>query len=351
MLPIEAAYPTVEKGRLPVVRSRNTSPLRWWAIARRVYVLDVVQRAAAGFWRHGAAIYAAAMSYYVLLTLFPLLILVVAVVGLLAHDPAVEERIVGVILGRFPAEVNLRPSVEAVVSGVARTNPGLLGTLGLLGALVTASGMFGTLRSALNSAFDVPGARSFVRGKVVDLVSMLGVLGLVALSIAATALLGLFRAGADHLSSGMLPTLAWGLAYFLLPFGLSFVTFLGAYWLIPNLTIKLRELWIGALLAAVGFELAKSGFGLYVANFSRYPELYGALGGAVVLLVFVYVTSSIVIFAAEVTSELVKDRARADERELEEQADVIERELLATLRLPALHGSERPGLPITTASA
>lgn len=289
----------------------NAKLPRWWAVARRVYVVDVAQRAATGFWRHGAATAAAAISYYVVLSLFPLIILLVAVLGLLARDPAIHERVVSVILGLFPAEVQLRPPVEAVVSGVAETNPGLLAMLSLLGAVGPASGMFGTLRGALNHAFAVPGAGSFIRGKAVDLLSMLGVLGLVVLSIAATTLLGVSRAVADPWFSGLLPNLVWGLAYILLPLGLSFVTFLGAYWLIPNRTIKVSELWSGSLLAAVGFELAKTGFGLYVANVGRYQEVYGALGGAVALLVFVYVASTIVLFAAEVTSELIQDRARA----------------------------------------
>jgi membrane protein len=61
--------------------------------------------------------------------------------------------------------------------------------------------------------------------------------------------------------------------------------------------------------AAIGFELAKAGFGPYVANFGRYEELYGALGGVAAFLVFVFMVASIGIFAAGLTSELAKDRA------------------------------------------
>ena len=288
----------------------NGELTRWRGLAQRVYILDLLRRATGDFTRHGGSTYAAAMSYYVLLSLFPSLILAVVVLGLLARDPTVQERFVDVILERFPTEVDLRPQVEAVVSGVAETDMGVLGVLSLLGAAGTASGTFGTLRRALNRAFDVPGTRSFIHGKAVDLASTLGVLGLVALSISATTAIGVFRVVADELFGGFLPNLAWAAVYFLLPFGLSFVTFVGVYWLIPNLTVAWSELWIGALLAAVGFEVTKAGFGLYLANFGRYQEVYGALGGAVAFLVFVFVASNIVIFAAEVMSELVKDRRR-----------------------------------------
>src|SRR5439155_8880175 len=121
----------------------------------------------------------------------------VAVLGLLVRDPAIQKRIVSAIVNQFPPEVNLRNQVEAVVAGVAGRYVTALGLLGGPAAVWTASAVFGTLRRALNRAFGDPGARSFIRGKVVDLVSVVGVMGLVALSITATAVLGLVRAGAD----------------------------------------------------------------------------------------------------------------------------------------------------------
>ena len=292
--------------------SKNSAGLpRWWAVVRRVHAVDVVWRAAKNYGDHGGAVYAAAMSYYVLFSLFPLLIFGVAVLGLLVRNASIQDRIVSAIVDQFPPEVNLRGQIETVVSGVAESYITVLGLLGGLAAVWTASGVFGSLRRALNRAFDVPGAHSFICGKLVDLASVLGVMGLVALSMAASAVLGLFRALADDYIAGWPANLVWGLVYFLAPFGLSFVTFLVAFRLIPNLRVRLADLWIGALLAAVGFELAKAGFGLYLANFGRYHEVYGALGGAVIFLFFVFVVSNIVIFAAELTSELVKDRAKA----------------------------------------
>lgn len=292
------------------MRSMDTTDLRRWrAVVRRVYALDVAWRAAASFADHGGAVYAAAISYYVLFSLFPLLIFAVAALGLLVRGPAIQQRAVSAIVSQFPPEVNLRQQVEAVVAGVAGRYITVLGLLGGLAALWTASGVFGTLRRALNRAFDVPTAQTFLRGKVIDLVSVLGVLGLVVLSIAATAVRALARARADAYVAGLPATAVWGVVYVLVPFGLSFATFGLVYGLVPNRRVGLAQLWVGALLAAVGFEVAKAGFSLYVANFGRYQEVYGALGGAVIFLFFVFVVSNVVIFAAEVTAELGKDRA------------------------------------------
>jgi membrane protein len=294
-----------------MARKENAGMQRWRAIVRRVYVLDVLWRAATNYADHGGAVYAAAISYYVLFSLFPLLIFALAALGLLVRDASIQDRVVTAIVNQFPPEVNLRGQVETVVSGVAESSITVLGLMGLLTAVWTASGAFGALRRALNRAFDVPGAQSFIRGKVVDLLGVLGVMGLVILSIAATALLGLVRTLSDGHAAGWLSDEAWGLTYFLVPLGLSFVTFLMVYRLVPNLRTRLSTLWIGALLAAVGFELAKAGFGLYVANFGRSQEVYGALGGAVLFLLFVFVVANIAIIAAEVTAELSKDREKA----------------------------------------
>jgi membrane protein len=276
-----------------------------------VYAVDVLWRAAEDHGRQAGATAAAAMSYYALLSLFPLLVAVVAIVGWAIRDPALQAQVVDAIVDQLPSNANLRPQVEAVVGDVARTQNGLLGILGVLGSLWTASGIVGALRRALNRAFDVPGTRSFVHGKALDLLGVLGVLGLSLLSVAATAALGVLRAAADDRFRSAASNLAWALVYLLLPLALSYVTFLVVYRLVPNREVRGAPLWLGASLAAAGFELAKAGFGLYVVNFGRYAEVYGALGGVVAFLVFVFVVANIVIFAAELTAELLADRMSA----------------------------------------
>ena len=276
--------------------------------ARRVYAVDVLWRAAEDHVRQAGATTAAAMSYYALLSLFPLLVAVVAILGWAIRDPELQAQVVDAIVDQLPPNANLRPQIEAVIRDIAVTQNGLLGVAGVLGSIWTASGIIGALRRALNSAFDVPGTRSFVHSKVLDLLGVAGVIGLALLSAAATTALGILRAAADDRFRGAVSNLAWALIYLLLPLALSYLTFFAVYRLIPNRKVRGVPLWLGAFLAALGFELAKAGFGLYLANFGRYAEIYGALGGAVAFLGFIFVASNIVIFAAEVTSELLQDR-------------------------------------------
>ncbi|MGD9891696.1 MAG: YihY/virulence factor BrkB family protein [Dehalococcoidia bacterium] len=282
--------------------------------ARQVYVVDVLWRAFHEFQRQDGTTSAAAISYYVLFSLFPLLTFLVAVFGIIARDAEIQESVVNAIVDQFPDEVNLQRQVESVVLGVTETDSSLIGLIGVLGMAWTASGMFRALRRALNRAFDVPRADSFVRGAVTDLLSVVGAMVLATLSVATTTVLATIRLWAgDYVPANVLDSL-WRPITMLIPLFLSFLTFLVVYGLIPNRRPKMPELWVGALLAAVAFEFAKAGFGWYVRHFGNYQEVYGAIGGVVAALVFVYLAATIVIYVAQLTSELAKDREARRER-------------------------------------
>ncbi len=274
---------------------------------RRLYVVDVLTRAYGEFSRNNGSIYAAAVTYYVIFSLFPLLIFLVAVFGIVVHDPANQARVVDDIMRQIPQALKFRSELQSVISGVASTQNGLLGVVGLAGLVWTASGMFGALRRALNNAFDVESARSFVRGRTLDIMSVVVVLVLSMLSVVLTTIIGVFRAVSDQLFNGVLVNLAWAAVYLLIPLAISWCVFLATYRWVPNHSLSRRDLWFGSLVAAIGFELAKAGFGIYLANFAHYSQVYGTLGGVVAFMFFVYLESNVVIFGAELASELAKD--------------------------------------------
>ena len=284
---------------------------QWSARARAVYAVDVLWRAGLDFARHGGTTHAAALAYYVLLSLFPLLIFLVAVFGLMLRDPTIQEQTVALIVDRLPPALELRLEVESVIVRASQTNNGLVSLISLMGMAWAASAIFGALRQALNAAFEAPALPSLVHGKLLDLLGVVAVGELILLSIVMTTALGLVRALTDRLFTGWLSYLGWQVVYFVLPFVVSFGVFLAAYRLIPNVKTRLSDLWVGALVAAVGFELAKYGFGLYFSTIGGYQQVYGALGSVVAFLVFVFIVSTIMIFGAEVASELAKDRQAA----------------------------------------
>ena len=85
---------------------------------------------------------------------------------------------------------------------------------------------------------------------------------------------------------------------------LSFLAFSLLYWLAPNRTVRFRYLWPGALFAALAFEGLKFGFAVYLTNFANYEVVYGALGGVVVLLFWVFLSANILILGAEIANEV-----------------------------------------------
>lgn len=274
----------------------------------RIWAVDLLVRAIHDYNRNHGSIYAAAITYYLLLSLFPLLVIVTAVIGLLARDPAFQQQVVDQIMSLLPSGSGIEEQVSRIIDGIARPQSGIVGLVGIIGAAWAASGVFGAVRKALNSAFDVPAGQSFIRGRVHDLASVLAVAIMAVASASLTAALALARAWMARWYDGPLSGFSWGLVFLVLPLALSFFFFIMVYRLIPNITIPWRNLWFGALIAAVGFELAKYFFTIYLTRFANFTEVYGALGSVIALLIFVFTIANIAIIGAEIASEIAKAR-------------------------------------------
>ena len=251
---------------------------------------------------------AAAISYYVLFSLFPLLIFSMGIVGVVLQDSALQEDLIDAILKNIPfSEDEGRNDVTDAVRGVAGVGSGVLGLFGLLGMAWSGSNMFGVIRRSLNIAYGVDLHRPIVRQKLLDLGMVFGFAPFFILSLAATAGLRFAQAASDDaafvgdLSQALGPL--WTLASFLLPVVVSFSAFMFLYTIVPAATVKARDVWLGALLAALLFEATKVGFSIYLENFSNYDVVFGSLGAVVAFLFWVYLSANILLLGAEVASE------------------------------------------------
>ncbi len=290
---------------------------RWWNLSRRIYLVDLAARTVQEFGRRRGSVYAAAMSYYVLFSFFPLIIVIVAAFGLVVRDQGDQEKVTELLLDVLPTGVDLQSEVQTVVQEVGRTSHGLVGLIALLATVWTASNMFTALRRALNSAFDVGERRSPILGKALDLAGVVGVFVLIVVTMIVLVIV-LFIIGIGALLGQMilpggviavLPvTLAGRAVAFALSYAISFSLLLLVYRVVPDRRLPIGDLWQGTALAALAFEVAKFGFGLYLSNFSRYQEIYGALGSGVAFLFFVFVVATIVIFCAVLISERFRDK-------------------------------------------
>lgn len=256
---------------------------------------------------------AAAISFHVLFSLFPLSILLVAVFGLVLRDQALRDDVLDFLLRNLPLSNAGRADLERLLESVTRTLSAL-GLVSLLGLAWSASGMMAALRRALNDAWDLERGRPFLRGKFVDLLLILalGLLFLVSLSLTIAAsfareLGGRLAETLGPLGSGAaLAVVAFQLA---VPFLLSLAIFAFVYRVVPAAQPRLRDVWPGALVAALGFELLKNGFAVYLAYFGNYNAVYGSLGAIVAFLFFIYLSANMLLFGAEVASEWPRLRA------------------------------------------
>jgi membrane protein len=265
-----------------------------------VLAFIVLRRATANFLDDRATQMAAGISYFALFSLFPFTLLVFSVFGLVLRDEDLKARVLDAIVDGIPVEAG---SVEDALVALADQGT-TIGLVALLGTLWSASALATALRSALNVAFEVEQRRPLVRGKLIDF-TILPALGLLFLgSLVLTTVWRVAQAEVDDLGVFGELTWLWELGAIGIAGLSSFLAFLFLYWLLPNGALRLRFLWPGALVAAVGFEAAKLGFTLYLANFGNYDAVYGSLGGVIVFLFWVYLSANIMLFGAEVAAEV-----------------------------------------------
>ena len=249
---------------------------------------------------------AASVSYYAILSLFPLAIGLVSLFSLVMEADTVEREVFDFFHTYLPgSEGTLASNVEAV-----ENIRGLLGILSVLGLLWAASLLFGAINRAVNRAWDVPYDRPFLREKARHFLMAFSVAPLFLLSVIATAALQL-------LGNEELPVL--GRLAFLendgvnalarpLPFLFSFLIFLLLYKVAPYARTHWRYVWPGALVAALLFDVTKSLFVFYLENYATYDKVYGVLAAAIVLMVWAYLSGLVLMIGAEVASEFQRIR-------------------------------------------
>jgi YihY family inner membrane protein len=196
-------------------------------------------------------------------------------------------------------------TVSDTLNGVADASPPLT-VFSLVFSAWAASAMFGAVRNALNVVWAVETHRAYLQQKLLDLVMVVAFGVLMLASVVATAALRVLRELSDEalgpLSSGT--GFFWGLLPFVLPALLSIVVFASLYRLVPAVSVRLRDVWLGAAVAAGLFEVLKNGFAFYVANFRDYDLLYGSLGGILLFLTAVYFASAILLLGAELAASM-----------------------------------------------
>jgi membrane protein len=247
---------------------------------------------------------AAAMSYYFLLALLPLLIFLSAMLGYLPI-PNLFGQLLDILAVLVPPAA--MQMVEHLLASLLTPHRGGLLSFGLLSYLWTASGGFAASIEALNVAYDVEKARSWWRDRLQAL--------LLTLTTGLLSLLGLLLIIAGprfgHLLTDLFPVPeAFGDIWPALRLVTIFVIFVGAveiqYCLAPNRKQRFLDTLPGAVVAVFGIFLSSAGLGYYFAHFSNYNKTYGSLGAVIILMLWFYVVAFLLIVGAELNAELLK---------------------------------------------
>ena len=249
---------------------------------------------------------AAAIAYRFIFSIFPLAIFLVSILGVFLRDSTRRENLVDAILDVIPLSGEGPNQLERVLANVP-TPWSVVGLVSIAVTLWSASGLMGALRVGLNVVWDVHRDRPWVRSKLVDFVLVLGAGIFILASVLLTGLVQIVdRLLADAQTTlGALGGLAEAGSFvfgILVPTVLSFVTFAILYRFVPAASPRFRDVWFGALFAAICFELLKNGFAFYVRSFGNYDAIYGSLGTIVAFLYLIYLSSNVFLFGAELSA-------------------------------------------------
>lgn len=276
--------------------SRRTMPIRIKSI------FQLLKEAFTEWQQDKASILAAALAYYTVFSITPLLVIAIAIAGAVFGQEAAQGEIVGQIdnlVGQQGAA-----AIETALANADRPQlSGIASIISVILLLVGASGVFAQLQIALNTVWNVKpkpdaGIWGFIHKRLLSFGMVLAIGFLLLVSLIVSAMLS----GIGKLELGFLPgfTPLWQLANFIISFGSIALLFALIYKYLPDAKISWQDVTVGAIVTALLFTIGKFLIGLYLGRGSL-GSAYGAAGSLVVFLAWVFYSAQILLFGAELT--------------------------------------------------
>jgi membrane protein len=276
----------------------------WW---------HALRDAAKGFRDKSLSDSAAALTYYSILAIFPALLVLVSLLGVLGTEETVEGllRIVD-DLGEASASETLRGPLEKIVDNASAASLTLL--IGLAIALYSASGYIGAFIRASNEIWEVDEDRPFWKLRPLQLLITVGMVVAVAAILMIVVLGGpVADSIGSELGFGDTALEVWATVRWPLLFAATVTVIAMLYRVSPDVRHHgIRWILPGAGLAAVLWLAASAGFNLYVTNFGSYSNTYGSLAGAIIFLIWLWLTNTVILFGAQFAEELERTGAAAE---------------------------------------
>jgi membrane protein len=290
----------------------------------------------------------AALAYYTIFSIGPLLLIAVAMAGLfLGHEAARGQ--ISDELGKYFGP-QMSQSLEQMIEAAAKPKSGRIATIvGIATLILGASGLFGQLKDALNTIWNVEskkafGIMAFIKERFLSMAMILGIGFLLLVSLVFDAVISAMGPWLARFIGG--ETILHGISL-LLSFGIATVLFASIFRILPDLKIAWHDVWFGALFTSLLFVLGKWGLGFYLGK-AAVGSAYGAAGSLVILLVWVYWSAQILFFGAEFTQVYARTfgtlRGDTSKQEAAALADRVEDRPKVTAVPVRMHTREGSGL-------
>jgi len=279
---------------------------------------------------------AASLTYYAVLSIFPALLALVSLLGIFGDAQKTTSALLDVVKGFAPGDTV--KTISPVVSELASSSAaGITLVIGLLTALWSASGYVGAFGRAMNRVYEIDEGRPFLklRGTMlgVTVVNLLIVVVLAAMLVlsgpVAESVGNIIGLGGAFLA-------VWNIAKWPVMLALVIVAIAVLYYATPNVKQpKFRWMSMGSAIALVVFLLASLAFGFYVANYSSYNKTYGAIGGVIIALLWLWILNMSLLFGAEFDAETERGRQLQAGIEAEETIQLPPRDTKKSDKLQA----------------
>ena len=254
--------------------------------------------------KNGASL-SASISFYTFFSLFPLLLGLIAVFSLVGPGiDGMEEKLIEALREQIPvlAEADdefLGNFFESISKG-----RGVGSVIAIIGLFWVSQQVFSSIRKNINIIWGIDKTRPFFKERIIDLALMFGASTLLLVSVFISG----FLVFIEDLTKIILPEtpdiipVLWKQLALFLPWIFTFIVFLVLYWWLPNVKVKFKEVWLTSLLGAIAFEISKFVFIFYLRNMSGMASnIYGGVSTIIVLMIFIYVSSIILLVGATLT--------------------------------------------------
>lgn len=281
------------------------------------------KRAISEFTKDQCTDLAAGLTYFAVLSLFPALLALVSLLGVVGQGEQTAETLNGWLEQYAPED--LQPLLSSTISNLTtQTGAGLALIVGILGALWTASGYTGAFGRAMNRIYEVEEGRPVWKLKPAMLLLTFVMLIVVAVIIFAIALSGgLANAVGELVGLGETTVLVWSIAKWPVVIALAVLLIALLYYFTPNVEQpKFRWISLGSLVALIVAAIAVAAFAFYVSHFSSYSATYGIIGSVIILLLGLWIVNNVLLLGAEIDAEVERGRELQAGLEAEENVQL-----------------------------